>query len=187
MPKLILGFGASSMQGVGDPEGGFFKRLEQLWRGRGPKPKFINQGIGGHTTRDMLSRLPQAAALSPDLTIVLLGCNDLPRNPDGSPERRTELAEYQSNLEKLFSELPGDQRLFCSSFQPDLKRCGISTENFSLYMNAARSLAEDAGWDLLDFYQMSLEWQADFYADDGMHASAKGHAFMAEKILKGLE
>jgi len=186
-PKIILGFGASSMQGVGDPEGGFFKRLEKNWRGRGAKPRFINQGIGGDTTRDMLARLPQTVALSPDLTIVLLGCNDLSRSPDGSPDRRTALAEYQTNLEKLFSGLPGDQKLFCTSFRPDLERHGISAENFSFYMNAARSQAEEAGWDLLDFYQLSLTWPADFYAEDGMHASAKGHAWMAEQIIKGLE
>lgn len=187
MAKVILGFGASSMQGVGDPEGGFFKRLERNWRGKGGKPNFINQGIGGHTTRDMLARLPAAASLSPDLTIVLLGCNDLPRHPDGNADRRTLLPEYQSNLEKLLSELPGDQRIFCTSFRPDLNRHGISAENFSLYMNAARSLAEEAGWDLLDFFQMSLDWPAEFYAEDGLHASDKGHAWMAEQILKGLE
>lgn len=187
MSKLILGFGASSMQGVGDPEGGFFKRLERDWRGKGGKPRFVNQGIGGHTTRDMLARLSEATTLSPDLTIVLLGCNDLPRNPDGSPDRRTDLAEYQSNLEKLFSELPGERRIFCTSFRPDLARHGISAENFSVYMNAARNAAEEAGWDLIDFFEMSLSWPADLYAEDGMHASAKGHAWMAEQIRKGLE
>ena len=52
MLNTIIGFGASSMQGAGDSQGGWFARAETLSADK--RLRWINRGVGGNTTRDML-------------------------------------------------------------------------------------------------------------------------------------
>jgi len=178
----LLGFGASSMQGVGDPEGGFFRRLEALQPIGREKTTFHNHGIGGNTTREMLARLPAAQAVRARTTVILLGCNDLPRAGDKNPAHRTELAEYGANLEKIFRALECSDKIFISSFLPDLKRSGLLPETFEAYMEAACALAAKHDWTIWDLYRESKGWGGTYLAEDGMHFGASGHALIAEKL-----
>jgi lysophospholipase L1-like esterase len=112
--RTIVGFGASSVQGVRDPEGGFMARLTQALPRR-PDIRLMNLGIGGHTTRDMLQRIPAVEAIAGREVVVLLGCNDVPRANDNSPARRTTLQEYAANLRAI---LPASRASARSSFPP---------------------------------------------------------------------
>jgi lysophospholipase L1-like esterase len=187
MKKIILGFGASSMQGVGDSAGGFFKRLENLVHKQNPNTRFLNQGIGGNTTVDMLNRLGEAISAKANVTIVLLGCNDLPRTPDSTPKRRTDLTTYRTNLDALFSKLKTDPCLFVTSFAPQFQQTGIKPDLFSQYMNEAISSAKKADWPIWDLYRESLSWPSSFYAPDGIHASDAAHEQIAQSLFTQLQ
>src|SRR5580698_5523192 len=99
----IVGLGASTMAGSGDSQGGFFKRVEQLYKQRHPQTQFVNLGVGGNTTRDMLDRMAAVKSIPTYDLIVLLGCNDLPRDNDQFPSSRTTLTEYSANLQAMLS------------------------------------------------------------------------------------
>jgi hypothetical protein len=80
------------MAGVGDDErGGFIRRLQSSFT----PYRFINLGVGGNTTRDMLKRCGQVEAHRPFDLIVLLGCNDLPRANDECPQVRADLVSSE--------------------------------------------------------------------------------------------
>lgn len=182
MTQYLLGFGASSMQGVGDSQGGFFRRLEQRTAGQ---YAVANAGIGGNTTRDMLQRLP-GLALPPDIVIVLLGCNDLPRERDAFPKNRVPLAEYRENLVKIFSALKAPRSLFISSFLPSEKLTGVSLDTFETYMAAATDLARQAGYAIWDLFHETHHATAPLLAADGLHFNDAGHAFIADRVAEWL-
>ncbi len=180
--KTVLGFGASTMQGVGDTEGGFFKRLSLDF----PKVNFVNHGLGGNTTTDMLGRIEAAKTIKADATLILLGCNDLPRTQDKNANKRTTLNQYQRNLKTIFSQLKTNKNIFVSSFIPDLKKVGITQGNFNDYMFTALEVAEDEAYEIWDLYSESVELGSRYWAPDGLHYNAEGHAFLASKIKKYL-
>ncbi len=184
MTQYLLGFGASSMQGVGDSQGGFFRRLEQRYAASGVY-RFTNAGLGGNTTRDMLQRLP-GLTLPPDILIVLLGCNDLPRAADPCPQNRIPLAEYRENLIKIFSALKAPRSLFISSFLPSEELTGVSLATFEPYMAAATDLARQAGYEIWDLFHETKHTTAPLLAADGMHFNDAGHAFLADRIREWL-
>jgi len=182
MARRVVGFGASTMQGVGDPEGGFLRRIAEEMRSGEPGTEFINAGVGGDTTRDMLGRLAGVVAANPFEAIVLLGCNDLPRDGDGAPQNRVSLDEYRENLQRILAGLKGERALFVSSFLPSPDRTGLSAETFENYMAAAVSLARAEGYEVWDLFAETRGRGAEFLADDGLHYNAAGHAFIAERV-----
>ena len=183
--STLVGFGASTMQGVGDPAGGFMTRLRQQLAGRGTA--VVNLGIGGNTTRDLVRRLPQVAAHQPCAVVVLLGCNDMPRRNDGKPEIRTTVDEYRANLARIFPAVRGTRSLFVTSFMVDEARVGVTREVFTQYMDAAVAAATAAGFSTWDLFRESLAFDGGFYAPDGLHYNGDGHAFIAARVATLLD
>jgi len=179
-PKTILGFGASSMQGVKDSQGGFLKRLDTRLNHDAKKYNVINLGIGGNTTRDMLARIDTVEPHKPDCTIILLGCNDMPRDSDGEPERarKISLDEYGRNLEAIFTRLRSPRNIFITSFYVRL----INRDLFASYMETARNLA--VGYEIWDLFQDSLTLPASYYAPDQVHFNDEGHEYLCNQLLK---
>lgn len=181
MTKLI-GFGASTMHGVGDSQGGFFKRLEAKLAAAGKPRECLNFGIGGNSTRDMLGRFGEVRAHLPSATVIVLGCNDLPREFDAWPQNRVPLADYEANLKLMFRELAHPETIFVSSFRVCPVRTGIEPETFSEYMGAALKMAgrfKLATWDL---YAESARFGDEYFAQDGLHYNDAGHEFIAEHL-----
>lgn len=185
--KTIVGFGASTMAGVGDSQGGFFKRVEQAQWQRDPHSQFINLGLGGNTTRDMLRRAGTVKAIPADDLVVVLGCNDLPRTNDQSPAIRTTSVEYTRNLQLLLTEIRSQRSFFISSFLVDAERTGIQKATFDSYMGAAIQIAGSQGYSI---WNLDQECQADisrYWAADGMHFNDAGHQLIADGVLRWLE
>lgn len=178
--KTIIGFGASSMAGVGDSEGGFFKRMQKVLT----QYQFINLGVGGNTTRDMLKRCVQVDGFQTYDLIILLGCNDFPRANDKNPTARSELEEYQLNLTSLLKYFKGQRRIFLTSFPTDPTRSGINAELFKEYVDCAREVAVKNNFEILDLYTIVKASTDDFLAPDGLHFNAQGHQMIAELVLK---
>ena len=176
--KTILGFGASSMQGAKDSAGGFLRRLEQNLNRDSKKFTVVNLGIGGNTTRDMLARIDAVEKHKPDCTIVLLGCNDLPRAGDSEPARRTSLAEYATNLKCIFPKLRSRRSIFLTSFYVQW----IAEDLFVQYMKTAKTLA--AGYEIWDLFQDSRPLLPGYLADDCAHFNDAGHQYICDHLLK---
>ena len=182
MEKLI-GFGASSVEGVGDTQGGFFQRLERKLADAGRPRECLNQGKGGDTTRDMLARLDRVRPHLPGKVIVLLGSNDMPRDRDGAPANRVSLDTYVENLEQLLSVLGGPEAIFVSSFAVCSDRTGVQSVTFATYMKVALKIATRRGMMVWDLYAESLKWGDRYLGEDGLHYNDAGHEMMAERLL----
>ena len=176
----ILGFGASSMEGCKDSQGGFLKRMERALNRESRQFNFVNLGIGGDTTRQMLARIDAVATHKPDCTIVLLGCNDMPRPGDTNPAHRTSLDEYAQNLQRIFPKLRSQRSIFVTSFYVKW----IAEDVFAQYMATAKQLA--TGYELWDLYEESRPLLPGFLADDFAHFNDAGHQYIAEHLLKML-
>lgn len=180
--RTLIGFGASTMQGAGDPEGGFLKRMAPHL----PDWRVLNHGIGGDTTRDMLLRAPAVHAIGADATVVLLGCNDLPRARDGSPDRRTTLADYRGNLEQILAIVKAKRSLFVTSFRVSEEKTGVSSDLLRPYMQTAMEVARAHGYDAWDLFSDTFNDGPRFWAADGMHYNAAGHQHLADRVLQWL-
>jgi len=180
----ILGLGASTMEGVGDSGGGFFRRTAEHFARLDAGHTFVNQGVGGQCVLEMVERLPAAVAEHPDFVIVLLGCNDLPRAADPHPQKRTSPEIYRQRLDRIFSTLQGATNWFITSFAVDEKRTGVDPACFDRYMEQAAEAARLAGYEIWDLHRETRHRQAEFLAPDGLHYNAEGHAYMAAGVIE---
>jgi lysophospholipase L1-like esterase len=185
MTKLI-GFGASTMQGAGDSQGGFFKRLEAKLSGAGRARKWLNFGVGGNSTRDMLARFDAVKVHLPCPAVILLGSNDFPRAGDVWPQNRLALPDYAANLRILFAAFSHPQTLFVSSFLICPRRTGMDPAVFRSYMQTALKIAAEHWMAIWDLYAESLGFGDKYYADDGVHYNDAGHEFIAEHVFRAL-
>lgn len=172
------------MEGVGDTAGGFFRRLEGC-DASARYERRVNLGIGGNTTRDMLARAESATVLAPRDIIVLLGCNDVPRNDDDSEERRVPLVEYEANLRRLLPLIKGEHSLFISSYPVSTERTGVQADTLSAYMAGALSIAEAVGYETWDLHGDLMNSDlSPYYAPDGLHFNDAGHAMIVSEVAK---
>lgn len=181
--RTLIGFGASTMEGVGDTTGGgWFARAEKMATERGVRARWINRGKGGNTTADMLLRISTVTAHTPHDVVVILGCNDMPRTSDGPVNRRNPIDVYRANLDLLLKRIKGQSSLFISSFPARV----VETETFDRYMAQAIESARNAGYLIWDLYA-ELKGRAEpYWAPDGVHFNDAGHQYIAEGFLKRL-
>jgi len=178
----LVGFGASSMQGVGDSQGGCLRRVDLHCRERGLPVNVVNKGIGGQSTAHMLARIDALAPLRPYDLVVILGCNDLPRARDGNPAIRSSLDGYTDNLRRLLPAIRGRRSLFISSFAVSEERTGITPALFADYMDAVTGLARTSGYDIWDLYRETKDTVTLLLAADGLHFNDQGHALIAARV-----
>ena len=183
MDKLI-GFGASTVQGVGDSQGGFFKRLERKLAEAGKPRACLNFGVGGDSTRDMLRRFDAVRSHLPCPAVILLGSNDIPRDRDIWPKNRLALPDYQANLEIILGAFTHPETMFVSSFLISPGRTGMRPETFAAYMEIALKVATSHHLRIWDFYAESIEFGERYLADDGVHYNDAGHELIAERLFQ---
>ena len=186
MNKLI-GFGASTMQGVGDSQGGFFKRLDAKLAKAGKPRECLNFGIGGNSTSDMLARFDEVRPHLPNPAIILLGSNDLPRKRDLWPQNRLSLADYSTNVKTILSDLFHPRTIFVSSFRVCPRRTGIQPETYAEYMGTALKIAASLRLITWDLYDESAALGDKYLASDGLHYNDAGHEFVAERLLEMID
>ena len=183
----VLGFGASSMEGVGDHErGGFLRRLERKLSAAGRPAEMLNLGVGGNTTVDMMARVRATSRHLPCAVVVLLGCNDVPRDRDRNPERRVAMDAYTANVRAILAALRGPDSLFISSFAVSEAKTGVQTQVLAAYMAAAMGVAHDLRYRLWDLQTESRPWGERYLAADGVHYGPEGHELLATGVLERL-
>lgn len=182
--QTLIGFGASTMSGSRDSQGGFFKRIQPPILAKRAGVTFLNHGIGGNTTRDMLARCEKTEAVGPHDVIVVLGCNDMPRAGDQNPCIRTTLAEYEQNLAALLPRIKGESSLFVSSYPVSVEKAGVAVDTFDQYMAAARRIAADSGYTIWDLYaELRDQDLSPLWDPDGVHFNDTGHQLIADGVI----
>ena len=168
-----------------------------------PDKPYVNRGIGGQTTAQMLVRLyPDVIALDPAAVIILAGTNDIARN--NGPQT---LEMIEQNLIAM-TELAKAHRIriiLCSLLPITDAKTGQSGSAIIqsvqrppgdiLKLNAwLASYARTIGAGFADYYTATVDAKGSLRADDtndGLHPNAAGYTLMApvaaaaiEKILR---
>jgi lysophospholipase L1-like esterase len=182
-------FMGDSITDVWDDEkyGGFF-----------PGRPWVNRGISGQTTPQMLIRFrPDVIALRPRAVVILAGTNDLSGNTGPTTlsavqdnlTSMAELARANSIRVVLASVLPVSDYDRDAQGQPLLRtRCRPPAQIVALN-DWLRRYAAGNGHVYLDYYTVTADAKGflkDELSDDGLHPNAKGYAVMAPLAEKAV-
>lgn len=193
-PIRVCAFGSSNTQrrSVGMH---WFDHLDLGFRRRfgGEVGTFVNSGIGGHTSDELLARFDRdVASFRPDLTIITVGGND------AKPERTQGDQVFHHNLVELVDR--------CRTIDSDVLlqtyyACDIELmapaygQNFLRTMDIIREVAAETGTQLMDHL---VRWEPlrlrapEIYRllkVDAMHVNELGNQILGLDLLRafGLE
>ena len=164
-------------------------RLAQSFPG---KP-YVNRGIGGQTTPQMLVRMfPDVIDLKPAALIILAGTNDISHNT--GPETLTMIEENLQAMTEL-AQAHGIKVVLCSvmpvSDYTKNKQTVSRPPADILRLNAwLREYAAKARAVFADYYTATVDDKGmlrDGYSDDGLHPNAKGYTLVAPVAESAIE
>jgi len=178
--------------------------ITDLWDEKGfggffPDKPYIDRGIGGQTTTQMLVRFRQdVITLKPKVVVILAGTNDIAGNT--GPMTLEQTADAITSMAQLATA--NDIKVVLSSVLPvsdtvrrDDGEFFIQTRSRPpakiLAMNEwLKSFAERNGYTYLDYYTALVDQNGsvkDGLTFDGLHPNAKGYAVMtplAEEAIR---
>ncbi|MEP7366338.1 MAG: SGNH/GDSL hydrolase family protein [Acidobacteriota bacterium] len=150
-----------------------------------PGKPFVNRGIGGQTTAQMLVRMfPDVIALKPAAFILLAGTNDIARNNGqqtlemitNNIEAMSELARTHNIKVILCTVMP------ISDYTPRPQSARRPPADI-LTLNAwIKDYAARTGATIADYYTATVDdkgFLKEGYSGDGLHPNAKGYELMA--------
>lgn len=166
-------------------------KLEQSF----PGAPYVNRGIGGQTTPQMLIRFrPDVLNLTPKVVVILAGTNDIAGNTGPMT-----LAEIEANLQTMaeLGRLHGI-RVVLSSVLPVNNYTERSKLFFPLRPPAQivelntwiKDYCARNGCVYLDYFSATVDEKGLLRADlaeDGLHPNPKGYAIMAPLAQKAIE
>jgi len=159
-----------------------------------PELQIFNRGISGNRAGDLLGRVDaDLLDLKPTVVSILIGINDVWRRYDAKNPTSAETFEknYRGLLEKISSDL--DARVIL--LEPFLLHVPDDRyawrEDLNPKIDVTRKLAVEFGAELLPldglFAKMASQTPAAYWAGDGVHPSAAGHALIAEAWLENAD
>ncbi len=186
--------------------------LEQYFPG---KP-YVNRGIGGQTTPQMLVRMyPDVIDLKPAAMVVLAGINDVARNTGPSTAEMiqqnimamTELAQHHGIKVILCSVLPVSDYPYlrlqnapppttpppsgAGGAPPRIKMTESHPPADVLKLNAwMKDYAARVNATYVDYFTATVDdrgWLKDAYSADGLHPNAEGYKVMAGVLNAALQ
>lgn len=187
-PRRTIVFAGDSVTDCGrrdDPAGLGDGYVKNLYDELGPdRPRIINAGISGHRAVDLVARWQtDVLAYEPDVVSILIGINDTWRRYDEDDPTSTESFEhsYRAMLEPLRTK----QLVLIEPFLLAVKEEQHAwREDLDPKIEVVRRLA--AEYDALlvpadiEFNRQAETVGATTLADDGVHPTAAGHAFLAD-------
>ncbi|HVI54269.1 MAG TPA: SGNH/GDSL hydrolase family protein [Luteibacter sp.] len=180
--KRVVFFGDSITDFWGRPVGEFF-----------PGKGYINRGISGQTTPQMLVRFrADVIALKPAVVVILAGTNDIAGNTGAST-----LAMIEDNLSSMteLAQVHGI-RVVIATLLPvaddvDSQQTLRRPPSAILALNAwIRGYAAREHLSLLDYYPLMVDERGAFkreLSDDGLHPNAQGYAVMAPLAQRAVD
>jgi len=163
--------------------------LDQFFPG---KP-YVNRGISGQTTPQMLVRMfPDVIDLSPAAIIILAGTNDIAGNT--GPETPSMVEENLQAMTEL-AQKHGIKVILCLLTPVSDYTARKQTEHRPpadiLKLNDwIKAYAERAGATVADYYSAVVDDHGmlrEGYSEDGLHPNAKGYALMAPVAAAAIE
>jgi lysophospholipase L1-like esterase len=196
---------------MGDSITDFWKLDEQF-----PGQPYVNRGIGGQTTPQMLVRMyPDVINLKPAAMVVLAGTNDIARNTGPATAEiveenimaMTELAQHHGIKVVLCAVLPVSDYPFLAQQsgrgpqpapggggrggpQPRIKMTDNHPASDILKLNAwMKAYAARVNAGFADYYSALVDergWLKDGYSADGLHPNAEGYKLMAPVVSEAI-
>jgi lysophospholipase L1-like esterase len=168
--------------------------ITEGWPNKDPEffknPNYINRGIGGQTTPQMLLRFrADVINLQPKVVVILAGTNDIAGNtgPMTLEEIRdniismSELAKANGIEVVISSVLPAFDYVWRPGLEPNIKIPQLNSmlknyaeNNDMIYLDYFSAMADDRNGLPIDL------------AEDGVHPTAKGYAIMKPMVEKAI-
>jgi lysophospholipase L1-like esterase len=157
-----------------------------------PGKPYVNRGISGQTTPQMLIRFrPDVIALSPKAVVFLAGTNDIAGNTgpetleeiEGNLQSMAELAKANGIRVVLSSVMP-----VCDYIRPQTER--RPPEKIKALNAWIRNYADQNGFVYLDYYPALSDQQGMFRKEltvDGLHPNDAGYEVMEPLAAKAIE
>ena len=156
-----------------------------------PGKPYINRGISGQTTRQMLLRFRQDVIdLTPKVVVILAGTNDVaqntgpmsPEETEGNIESMVQLARANGIKVVLCSILPAAEFWWHRGMEPAPKIAAIN--------QWLQNYATQHHYVYVDFYAAMKDAQGGLpqnLSRDGVHPGPAGHAVMDPLVQAGIE
>lgn len=163
--------------------------LEQYFPGQ----PYINRGISGQTTPQMLVRMyPDVIKLNPRALVVLAATNDIAGNTGPQTAEMvqdnframTELARAHDIEVVLCSLLP------VSNYGPNPQTTRRPPSQILALNQWLQAYADETGSTYVDYYSAVVDEDGmlrEDYSDDGLHPNQKGYEAMAPIVRQALE
>jgi lysophospholipase L1-like esterase len=159
-----------------------------------PELKIYNRGIGGNRARDLLGRVqPDLLALKPTVISILIGINDTWRRYDSKDA--TSAAAFEKDYRALLEKIRGELDAQVILLEPFLLHVPDDRfawrEDLNPKIDVVRKLAIEFETELIPldgiFAEAATTAPAAYWAHDGVHPSAAGHALIADAWLERAE
>lgn len=156
-----------------------------------PELKIFNRGIGGDRATALLQRFDaDLLALKPTVVSILIGINDTWRRFDSNDP--TDAKSFEQSYRTLLEKIAAQLKARIVMLEPFLLHVPQDRhawrEDLNPKIDVVRKLAIEFGAELLPldglFAQAATLAPAAYWAGDGVHPSAAGHALIAETWLE---
>lgn len=164
-----------------------------------PDRNFINRGISGQTTPQMLIRFrPDVIALRPSVVVILAGTNDIAGNTgpmtlemiQSNVRSITELAVANDIKVILASVLPISDHNKDKNGQVIIRSTVRPPERIVALNTWLKAFARGHGFIYLDYFSAMVDkngFLLPAIANDGLHPNAEGYRIMAPLALKAID
>jgi lysophospholipase L1-like esterase len=187
--KRVVFMGDSITDSWDDPKyGGFF-----------PGKPYVNRGISGQTTPQMLIRFrPDVIALKPEVVVILAGTNDIAGNTgamtleaiEDNIASMVELARLHRVRVVLASLLPVSDYEKTPEGLPRNQTTRRPPEKIKAFNEWMRNYAAQNQLTYLDYYSAMIDdkgFLKDELSNDGLHPNDKGYQVMAPLVEQAIE
>jgi lysophospholipase L1-like esterase len=185
--QRVVFLGDSITDSWDDPKyGGFF-----------PGKPYINRGISGQTTPQMLIRFrPDVIALKPKVVVILAGTNDLAGNTGPTTlaaiqDNFTSIAELArlNKIEIVFASILPISDYEIRDGKPIVQSVRRPPEQIKALNEWMKKYAADHKLTYLDYYSAMVDdkgFLKDELSNDGLHPNDKGYAVMAPLAVEAI-
>ena len=153
---------------------------------------FINLGIGGNETKDLLARLKSDFLdIKPDILVILIGINDVChyKEREGGLDSDIFYTNYESLLKVVKEEL-NCKIIMLEPFLLDIPHRRPLRPDLDAKIGLVRGLARDYADSYIPldgiFAKASVKEEPSFWSPDGVHPSEEGHKLIAEYLAEAL-
>lgn len=192
----ICVFGDSIAYGYYDLEkGGWANRLRIYLDNKKFGGAIYNLGISGDITDDVLKRfVVETSAREPELIIFSIGINDA-QWLIAEKHIRVALEKFEENIKELISKarnynfsiaFVGFNPVEEEKTSPIPWRTNITykNENIEKYNNKLGEICEKENIKFINLYSEMVKMDYKKLLHDGLHPNAKGHEWIAQKVIK---